>query len=74
MSKSLLPFPRALKCCFHSILSKINVYFYYSMCRKVANGFGIKDYIWIQLGAGGTEPLLLQLILKPERCCFLIIG
>lgn len=56
-SKSLLQFPRALKCCFHPILTKINEYFYYSVCRKVANGFRIKDNILIQVGAGGTEPL-----------------
>lgn len=56
-SKLLLQSPRALKCCFHPILTKISVYFYYSMCREVANGFGIKDNILIQPGAGGTETL-----------------
>lgn len=47
-SKLLLEPLRALKCCFHSILTKINVYFYSSECREVANGFGIKDNILIQ--------------------------
>lgn len=56
-SKLLLQSARALKCCFHPILTKINVYFYYSMCPEVANGFGIKDNILIQPGAGGTETL-----------------
>lgn len=59
---------------FYPILTKINVYFYCSMCRKVANGFRIKDNILIQKGAGGTEHHLLQLILKVESCCSLIIG
>lgn len=48
--------------------------FYYSVCRKVANGFGIKENILIQLGAGGTQPHLLWLILKLGRRCSPIIG
>lgn len=59
---------------FYPILTKINVYFYCSMCRKVANGFRIKDNILIQKGAGATEHHLLQLILKLESRCSLIIG
>lgn len=55
--KLLLQSPRALKCCFHPIFTKINVYFYYSTCREVANGFGIKDNILIQPGAAGIETL-----------------
>lgn len=59
---------------FYPILTKMNVYFYCSMCWKVANGFRIKDNILIQKGAGGTEHHLLQLILKLESRCSLIIG
>lgn len=65
-SKLLLQSPRALKCCFHPILTKINVYFYYSVCREVANGFGIKDNILIQPGAGGTETLFTSAHFKPR--------
>lgn len=78
ITKLLLQSLRALECCFHPILTKINVYFHDRMCREVANGFGIKDNILIRKGAGATDTFffffLLQLILKPEHCCSPIIG
>lgn len=66
--------PKSFEVLFYPILTKIKVYFYCSMCRKVANGFRIKDNILIQKGAAGTERHLLQLIWNPERRRCLIIG